>query len=324
MNNGQNRGTTEGQSNTEVLSLMVRELIAEKKSKRFGRYIITLILLGYLSILVYGFATASNKMNNIFGPDNSAFTVPHMASVNIYGLISNNTSANADDLIQQLHKAFSNPSSTHVLLNINSPGGRPVQAAYIYDEIIKLKNKYNKKVYAVIEDMGTSAAYLIAASADEIIANKTSVVGSIGVRMDGFNFTKLMKAVGIRSNTMTAGENKDILSPFTESSEAQISHIQGVLDNSHSHFINYIKESRGEKLSKDKNIFSGLFWSGEQALKLGLIDKIGSKYQLRRDLDVDLVLSYSPSPSYFSKFFKNISSSVSSSIQSNSLLSVGF
>src|SRR5690554_433567 len=172
-----------------------------------------------------------------------------------------------------------------VVLRINSPGGSPVQSGYVYDEIKRLREEYpDKKLYAVISDIGASGAYYIAAAADEIYANRASLVGSIGVVAGGFGFTGLMDKLGVDRRLYTAGENKAFLDPFSPEREGDVAFWQGVLENTHNQFVEAVKAGRGDRLADSEELFSGLVWSGEQALELGLIDGLGSTSWVARQL----------------------------------------
>lgn len=226
---------------------------------------------------------------------NPSAASPHIAVVDIVGTIaSDKQSVNSNDTIKSLKKAYENSNSKAVVLNINSPGGSPVQSDEIWQEIQYLKKQHqDKKLYAVIGDTGASGAYYIASAADEIIVNPSSLVGSIGVIMPNYGLSGLMQKLGVEDRTMTSGENKALLSMTQPVDPAQKKHVQAVLDNVHGHFIQAVKDGRGAKLkSQDPAIFSGLFWTGEQAVTLGIADKIGSLNSLKRDLNLDKAVNY--------------------------------
>jgi len=219
----------------------------------------------------------------------------HLAVVDIIGTIaSDKQSVNSTDTVKALKKAFENKQSKAVVLNINSPGGSPVQSDEIWQEIQYLKKAHSdKKLYAVIGDTGASGAYYIASAADEILVNPSSLVGSIGVIMPNYGVNGLMQKLGVEDRTMTSGENKALLSMTQPVDAAQKAHVQGVLDNVHDHFINAVKQGRGKKLkSNDPAIFSGLFWTGDQAVKLGIADRIGNLHTLKRELNTDKAMDY--------------------------------
>jgi protease-4 len=175
-----------------------------------------------------------------------------------------------------LRDAFADEGSQAVVLLINSPGGSPVQAGIINDEIRRLKDKHQKPVYAVVEESCASAAYYIAVAADQIYVDKASIVGSIGVLMDGFGFTGLMDKLGVERRLMTAGENKGFLDPFSPQTKTQRAYAQAMLDQIHQQFIQVVREGRGKRLKETPELFSGLFWTGQQAIELGLADALGS------------------------------------------------
>jgi protease IV len=200
----------------------------------------------------------------------------HTAVIEIRGEIASGGEASSDALIPAMRAAFEDDAAKAVVFLINSPGGSPVQAGMINDEIIRLKEKHKKPVYAVVEESCASAAYYIAVAADEIYVDKASIVGSIGVLMDSFGFTGLMDKLGVERRLMTAGENKGFLDPFSPQTEKQRAFAQGMLNQIHTQFIDTVKKGRGKRLKETPEMFSGLFWSGQQAIDLGLADQLGS------------------------------------------------
>jgi protease-4 len=229
----------------------------------------------------------------------------HTALVEVRGVIADQEAASADNLVKSLREAFKDPKTKAVVMRINSPGGSPVQAGYVYDEIRRLRGEYpDIKLYAVIADLGASGAYYIASAADEIYADKASLVGSIGVTAAGYGFVGSMEKLGVERRTYTAGEHKAFLDPFSPEKPEERAFWQGVLNTTHQQFIAMVKQGRGDRL-KDKEhpeLFSGLVWSGEQAKALGLVDGLGSaSYVL-----VDFTVEESP----FDRFSKRIGASV--------------
>ncbi len=209
----------------------------------------------------------------------------HTAMVKITGIIADDAEANAESIVEGLGKAFEDKKTKGVLLQINSPGGSPVQAGEIYDEIRRLREKYpDTPVYAVITDIGASGSYYIAAAADEIYADKASIVGSIGVRMDSFGFVNALDKLGVERRLLTAGDKKGFLDPFLPVKDDELQHAQSLLDSIHGQFIDVVKQGRGERLKEREDLFSGLVWTGEQALEYGLIDGIGSPSYVAREL----------------------------------------
>jgi protease-4 len=211
-------------------------------------------------------------------------TTPHTAVVEIKGEIAAGADASAEFVNAALRAAFEDEGAKAVVLLINSPGGSPVQAGIINDEVIRLKAKYKKPVYAVVEETCASAAYYIAVSADRIFVDKASIVGSIGVLMDGFGFTGLMDKLGVERRLLTAGENKGFLDPFSPQTEKQRAFAQAMLNQIHEQFIAVVKAGRGDRLKETPEMFSGLFWTGQQALELGLADQFGSLELVARDI----------------------------------------
>ncbi len=224
----------------------------------------------------------------------------HTALVEIQGTIAADAEANADAIVSALRDAFEDQGTKGVILRINSPGGSPVQAGYVNDEIKRLKGLYpDIPVYAVIADMCASGGYYIAAAADEIYANKASMVGSIGVVMSGFGFVDTMNKLGVERRLLTAGDSKGFLDPFSPAKEADVDHVRAMLGNIHEQFINVVKEGRGERLKDDGTLFTGLIWTGEQSLELGLIDGLGSASYVARELigeETIVDFTYRPAP----------------------------
>ncbi len=235
----------------------------------------------------------------------------HTALVNVSGIIMDGAEASADNVISGLRAAFKNENAKGVIIRINSPGGSPVQSGYINDEIQRLKKKHPETpVYAVVMDMCASGGYYIAAAADEIYVDKASIVGSIGVLMNGFGMVDGMERLGIERRLMTAGEHKAIMDPFSPVKESERQHIQGMLDGIHQQFIDVVKEGRGKRLKGDSKMFSGLFWSGEKSVELGLADGIGSSSYVARELiKAEKLVDYTPSKDWLDKFAKQIGAS---------------
>ena len=219
-----------------------------------------------------------------FGSPATSTSFPHTALVTIVGEISSDTEASAENVMSSMRTALEDPGSKALVLLINSPGGSPVQAGLINDEITRLRALHNKPIYAVVEESCASAAYYIAAAADQIFVDKASLVGSIGVLMDGFGFTGLMDKLGVERRLMTAGENKGFLDPFSPQTAPQRLHAQAMLDQIHKQFIDVVKKGRGDRLKNHPDMFSGLFWSGQQAVDLGLADSLGSIDGVARDV----------------------------------------
>lgn len=218
---------------------------------------------------------------------------PHTAMIEIQGEIAPGAEASADQVVAGIRSAFEARNAHAVVLLINSPGGSPVQAGIINDEIRRLKAKHNKPIYVVVEETCASAAYYIAVAADKIYVDKASIVGSIGVLMDGFGFTGLMDKLGVERRLMTAGENKGFLDPFSPQTEKQRAYAQTMLNQIHRQFIDAVKAGRGKRLKETPEMFSGLFWSGEQSIELGLADQFGNlDYVAREVVKAEEIVDY--------------------------------
>ena len=209
---------------------------------------------------------------------------PHTALVEIRGEIASEGNASAENIVSALRSAFEEKNAVAVVMRINSPGGSPVQAGIVYDEIKRLKAQYHKKIYAVCEEVCASGAYYMAVGADEIYVDKASIVGSIGVLMDGFGFTGAMEKLGVERRLITAGENKGMLDPFSPLKPEQREMAQAMIDQIHKQFIAVVKEGRGARLHETPDTFSGLFWNGEEAVDQGLADHFGSLDSVARDV----------------------------------------
>lgn len=302
-NDNTNLNSSAGQQPTgqewKILEKAVLASVEEqRRTRRWGIFFKILTFLYILFVLV-----ALGKSCSLSGSDDATITSEnHLGVVNIVGTIdSSSQGVNSTDTIKSLKKAFEAKSAKAVVLNVNSPGGSPVQSDDIWQEIQYLKKQNpEKKVYAVIGDMGASGAYYIASAADEIWVNPSSLVGSIGVIMPNYGVNGLAQKLGVEDRTMTSGSNKDILSMTKPINLEQRAHIQALLDNVHDHFIDAVKKGRGEKLkSKDPAIFSGLFWTGDQAIKLGIADKAGNIETLKRELKVKKTVNYTVERSPF-------------------------
>ena len=244
---------------------------ASLNEQRLARRWRTFVRLAWLAFFVAVVWIGINE-----GSASKDVTSPHTAVVNIKGEIADGGEASAELVLSSARAAFEDAGALAVVLLINSPGGSPVQAGIINDEIHRLKRLHKKPVYAVVEETCASAAYYIAVSADKIFVDKASIVGSIGVLMDGFGFTGLMDKLGVERRLMTAGANKGFLDPFSPQSDTQRGFAQAMLDQIHQQFITVVKKGRGTRLKETPDTFSGLFWSGQQAVEMGLADQLGS------------------------------------------------
>jgi len=262
----------------KLLEKVVTASLSEaRRARRWGIFF-KLLTFAYLTVLLVLW------LPDEF-PDTGIKGKKHTALVDIEGVIAPAADASADNVISGLRDAFEDKNTKGVILRINSPGGSPVQAGYINDEVRRLKKKYPKiPVYAVIADLCASGGYYIAVAADAIYADKGSIVGSIGVRMDGFGFVDAMHSIGVERRLLTAGENKAILDPFSPWSDKDRGHIQEILDELHEQFIEVVRAGRGDRLSTSPEIFSGLFWSGEESVDLGLVDGLASSSYVAREI----------------------------------------
>lgn len=238
----------------------------------------------------------------------------HSALIEVRGLIADKEAASADNIVGSLRAAFDDANTKGVILRINSPGGSPVQSGYIYDEIRRLRAEHPSiKLYAVISDLGASGAYYIASAADEIYADKASLVGSIGVTAAGFGFVGVMEKLGVDRRVYTAGEHKAFLDPFQPPKEEEARFWQGVLETTHRQFIDSVKQGRGDRLKSAEHpeLFSGLVWSGEQALKLGLVDALGNtSYVAREVIGEKELVDFTVQETPFDRFAKKLGASV--------------
>ncbi|WP_134082200.1 signal peptide peptidase SppA [Thiohalophilus thiocyanatoxydans] len=286
----------------DVINRLAFAALNEQKKSRRWKIFFVLLFFSYL-FLVY-FTT--------FVPTESArgsiISKKHTALIEVNGVIADDQSASADNIVTGLRNAFQNEKVSGIILRINSPGGSPVQSGYVYDEIARLREQYpNTKVYAVITDIGASGGYYIAAGADEIYADKASLVGSIGVIMNSFGFTEAIDKLGVERRLYTAGESKGFLDPFTPEKQEEVQHVKGMLNNIHQQFIETVKQGRGDRLSDDPEIFSGLIWTGEESLELGLIDGLGSSsYVAREVIEAENIVDYTPQPDFFERFTRQL------------------
>lgn len=274
---------------------LMASIVEQRRARRWSIFF-KLLTFGYI-ILVGALMAKGCSPNAKTGINDMNRAEPHLAVIDVKGVINSGNEASSQLINKALKQAFENEQAKAVALRINSPGGSPVQSDEIWQTMTELrKENPDKKLYAVIEDIGASGAYYIAAGADEIWVNPSSLVGSIGVIMPSYNIGGLLDKYGVKDSTLTAGEHKDILSISRDLSEFERKHVQSVLDNTHKHFINAVKEGRGDRLKNPEanQIFSGLFWSGEQAVELGLADKTGSLTALEKQLKLENSVNYNP------------------------------
>jgi protease-4 len=280
-----------------------RDMLRERRSDRRWRIFFRLSWL--LLMIVVAFAVLATR-NHATAP-----TGPHTALIEVRGEISEHAEASAENLLPGLKTAFEDVNAKAIVLRINSPGGSPVQAGIINDEIRRLKALHRKKVYAVVEESCASAAYYIAVAADEIYADKASIVGSIGVLMDSFGATGLLDKLGVERRLLTSGANKGIGDPFSPLSPQQRAYIQSMLDQIHQQFIGVVKQGRGTRLKETPDTFSGLFWNGEQAQRMGLIDHLGNLDHVAREVvKAEELVDYTPKENVAERLAKKFGASI--------------
>jgi protease-4 len=260
----------------QVVHKLAQDLLRERRSERRWKVFFRLAWLGLALAVAWAVFVAGRLAAPPAGP--------HTALVEIRGAIQADGQNSADAIIVGLRAAFESPGVQAVVLRINSPGGSPVQAGIVHDEIDRLQAMHGKRVYAVIEEVGASGAYYVAAAADQIFVDKASLVGSIGVLMDGFGFAGTMEKLGIERRLLTAGENKGLLDPFSPVNPRHVAHAQALIDQVHRQFVNAVRAGRGERLRETPDMFSGLVWNGEQAVELGLADRTGSLDYVAREV----------------------------------------
>jgi len=261
-----------------VLEKLAMSAIQEQRRARHWSIFFKVLTFGYLFLLLFLFMGWLGSKEAMTGSK-------HTALVDLQGVISADSNANADSLMSSLQDAFDDKNTAGVILRVNSPGGSPVQAGLVNDEIRRLRALHpNIPLYVVVEDMCASGGYYIAAAADKIYVNKASIVGSIGVLMDGFGFTGTMEKLGVERRLMTAGENKGFMDPFSPRNPKHEAFTKGLLVGIHQQFIDVVKQGRGKRLKETPEMFSGLFWSGDKAIEMGLADEIGSVDSVARDV----------------------------------------
>lgn len=297
----------ENQQAIDALKDVAMAGIKEQRSSRrwsiFFKFA-TLILLFLLTMAVIGSAMSKSSLLST--------ATTYTAVVDIQGVILQGAEASADNIIPALQDAFEDEKVKGIILRCNSPGGSPVQSSYVYNEIMRLREIHKeKKVIAVAADLCASGGYFIISAAEEIYVNPSSLVGSIGVRMQGFGVVEAMKKLGIENRELTAGENKAILDPFSPRKPEDEAFVKELLATTHKHFIDAVKAGRGDRLKNDPDIFSGLFWTGEDAKALGLVDGFGSPASVARDvIGAETMVNFSPKKDIFERLSKRIGASV--------------
>jgi len=284
-----------------------RAYLTDRRSERRWRIFFRLSWLLLVIAIVYGVVVSRNKVAGPAGP--------HTALIEVRGEIADGAEASAENLVPGIKNAFEDAGAQAVVVRINSPGGSPVQAGIINDEIRRLKKLHNKKVYAVVEETCASGAYYIAVATDEIYVDKASIVGSIGVLMDSFGATGLMEKLGVERRLLTAGENKSIGDPFSPLQPKQRAYLQGMIDQIHQQFIKVVRDGRGTRLKETPDTFSGLFWNGQQALEMGLADHLGNlDYVAREVVKAEEVVDYTPKENVAERLAKRFGASIGAGV----------
>ncbi|RDH85240.1 MAG: S49 family peptidase [endosymbiont of Galathealinum brachiosum] len=282
-----------------LTSIATEGLKEQKRTRRWGIFFKLLTFAYLITLLVMlnpDFQEAASKNEK------------HTALVDLKGVIAPSAEASADNVVTGLRKAFKDPATAGVVLRINSPGGSPVQSGYIYDEILRLREKYpDIPMYAVISDICASGGYYVASAAEKIYADQASIVGSIGVRMDNFGFVDAMKKIGVERRTLTAGKNKALLDPFGPEDPVVIAHMRGLLKSVHDQFINAVKQGRGDRLKEVDGMFEGLIWTGDQSVEIGLVDELGnSSYVAREVIGEETIVKFTEEPDFLERFSDKI------------------
>lgn len=283
-----------------IEKMVSQTAIEQRRSRRWGIFF-KLLTFVYL-FMIFGLFS-QNLTESGLGSGGE-----HTALVDVRGVIADQELASADLIVTGLRSAFESEGTKAVIMRINSPGGSPVQAGYVFDEVKRLRGLYPAiPVYAVITDIGASGAYYIAAAADEIYADKASLVGSIGVVAGGFGFVDTMEKLGVERRLYTAGQHKGFLDPFSEEKEDEVKFWETVLRSTHEQFISKVREGRGDRLKEDPQLFSGLIWNGEQALGKGLVDGLGSAGFVAREIvGVEEIVDFTPQQDPFERFTESL------------------
>jgi protease-4 len=303
-----NEGPLNSWERSLVERVVTTSLSESRRTRRWGIFFKSLTFI-YLFALLW-----------LFFPDKVSDTVKsseeHTALVDIKGVIAPETKASADKIVEGLRDAYEDKKTKGIILRINSPGGSPVQAGYVYNEIRRLRKKHEDiPVYAVIADIGASGAYYIAAATDAIYADKASIVGSIGVLMNGFGFVDTLEDLGVERRLLTAGDNKAIMDPFSPMRDQDKIFIKQLLDKLHAQFIAAVKDGRKDKLQDDPDIFSGLFWSGEDSVELGLVDGLSSSGQVARDvIGVEKIVDFTSKEDWLKRFSDQMGVSIANAL----------
>jgi protease-4 len=293
----------------KVLERLALETIAEQRRARRWGIFFKLLGFAYVSAILFALVDFDAIQGDGAGSK-------HTALIEIQGVIQNKGEVNADDVLSSLLAAFEDSATAGIVLRINSPGGSPVQAGIINDEIRRLRAKHTSvPVYAVIGDICASGGYYIAAATDKIFVDKASLVGSIGVLMSGFGFTDSMEKLGVERRLLIAGENKGFMDPFSPQNERHKQHAQGMLDDIHQQFIEVVRSGRGARLKETPEMFSGLMWTGVKSIELGLADGVGSLESVARDvIQAEDIRDYTMKPNFAEKFARRLGAEIAAGL----------
>lgn len=304
-----NSSTNDNSDSQALLNQIVIEFMREQKRKRRWRWLFRGLILLVIIFVFY-------KIPGLSEDSKGGNSKPHVGLIDVTGTIFDTDAASADNFAKGLDAAYKNQGLKALILRINSPGGSPVQADYMYNSLQYYRQRYPTiKIYAVCVDLCASAAYYVAAGAHEIYANPSSMVGSIGVLYNGFGFVDALQKLGVTRRLQTAGVNKGFLDPFSPSTPDQQQLLQTMLNDVHLQFINKVKEGRGTRLKIDKETFSGLFWTGTQAKERGLIDGFASTGELARNIiKLDQLINYTHKQSVFEQMSKNIGTAMANQL----------
>ena len=298
---------TSGWERTVLEKVALAAVTEQRRARRWGIFF-KLLIFGYFLVVLF---IAMGWMGKRDG-----FPAKHTALVELNGVIGPGTAASADAIMQGLADAFKDKRTQGIVLRINSPGGSPVQAGYINDEIKRLRAKYPEiPLYAVVEDVCASGGYYVAVAADKIFVNKASMIGSIGVLMNGFGFTGAMEKLGVERRLLAAGENKGFLDPFSPLNEEQRGHAKQMLAEIHEQFIDVVRKGRGKRLKETPEMFSGLIWVGQKSVELGLADALGSAEQVARDvIKAEELVDFTPRENVAERLAKRFGTSMAESL----------
>ena len=298
----------DGRWEREVIEKLATAALKEQRRSRMWGIFFKLLTFAYVTVIIL-LAVDWKEMGDRRGGR-------HTALVEIGGIIAPGTDSSAEKINTALNAAFKDKNTLGVVLRINSPGGSPVQAQTIYDEMRRLRQKYPATpLYAVVEDLCASGGYYVAVGADRIFVAKSSIVGSIGVRMDSFGVTGLMEKLGIERRLLTSGENKAMLDPFLPLEDKHKQHAQSLMNEIHQQFIAVVREGRGKRLKENPDIFSGLIWSGAKSIELGLADAFGSlDYVAREVIKAEDIVDYTQKENIAEKFARRFGAGVASAI----------